>query len=52
MITKANLKPCVASEIQLFPEVVTGFRGEFRILPKMEQEMDKKMELFAEIVKN
>ena len=31
--------------MELFPQVVTGFRGELRILPS-------KMELFAKIVKN
>ena len=34
------------------PQVVTGFRGELRILPNMEQKMDTKMELFVEMVKN
>ena len=31
--TKANSKPCQTAEMELFPQVVTGFRGEFRILP-------------------
>ena len=35
-----------------FPQVVTGFRRKPRILPNMEQKMDTKIELFAEIVKN
>ena len=35
MATKANKKPCKTSEIELFPLVVTGFRGEVRILPKI-----------------
>ena len=38
--------------MELFLQVVTGFRGELRILPNMEQKMDIKMELFAEIFKN
>ena len=38
--------------MELFLQVVTGFRGELRILPNMEQKMDTKMELFAEIFKN
>ena len=32
--------------MELFPQVVTGFRGELRILPT------SKMELFAKLVKN
>ena len=52
MATKANSKPCQTSEMELFPQVVTGFRGERRILPNIGQKMDTKMELFAEIVKN
>ena len=52
MATKANSKPCHTSEMELFLQVVTGFRGELRILPNMEQKMDTKMELFAEIFKN
>ena len=51
MAAKANSKPCQTSEMELFPQVVTGFRGELRILPNMEQTMDTKMERFAEIVK-
>ena len=52
MITKASSKPCLTSEMELFPQFVTGFRGEFKILPKLEQKMDTKMEFFAETVKN
>ena len=33
MATRANLKPCQNSEVVLFPQVVTGFGGELRILP-------------------
>ena len=33
MATKANSRPCQTSEMELFPQVVTGFRGELRILP-------------------
>ena len=43
--TKVNSKPCQTAEMELSPQVVTGFRGELRILPS-------KMELFAKIVKN
>ena len=32
MATKANSKPCKTSEMVLFPQVVTGFRGELKIL--------------------
>ena len=52
MATKANSKLCQTSEMELFAQVVTGFRGKLRILPNIEQKMDTKMELFAEIVKN
>ena len=31
--TKINSKPCQTAEMELFPQVVTGFRGELRILP-------------------
>ena len=31
--TKVNSKPCQRVEMELFPQVVTGFRGELRILP-------------------
>ena len=31
--TKVNSKPCQTAEIELFPQVVTCFRGELRILP-------------------
>ena len=41
MTTKANSKPCQTSEMELSPQVVTGYRDEFR-----------KMERFAKIVKN
>ena len=41
MTTKANLKPCQTTEIELFPQVVTGFRGALKTLPNMEQKMDK-----------
>ena len=29
---KVNLKPCQTAEMELFPQVVTGIRGELRIL--------------------
>ena len=45
MATKANSKHCQTSEIEL-PQVVTGFRGELRILST------SKMEVVAKIVKN
>ena len=51
MAAKSKSKPSQTSEMELFPQVVTGFRGELRILPNMEQTMDTKMERFAEIVK-
>ena len=44
--TKVNSKPCQTGEMELFPEVVTNFRGELRILPT------SKLELFAKRVKN
>ena len=44
--TKVSSKPCQASEMKFFLQVVTGFRGELRIL------QTSKMELFAKIVKN
>ena len=44
--TKVNPKPCQTSEMRLFPQAVTGFRSELRILPT------SKMELFAKIIKN
>ena len=28
MAKKANSKPCKTSEVELFPQVFTGFRGE------------------------
>ena len=31
--TKVNSKPSQASEMELFPQVVTSFRGELKILP-------------------
>ena len=31
MAAKANSKPCQAPEMELFSQVVTGFRGELRI---------------------
>ena len=52
MAKKANSKPCQSSEMELFAQVVTGFRGELRILLNMEQKMNKKMKFFAELVKN
>ena len=30
---KVNSKPCQTAEMELSPQVVTGFRGELRILP-------------------
>ena len=38
MAIKANSKPCQTSEMELFPQVVTGFRGELRILPNIVDE--------------
>ena len=35
MAAKANSKPCKISEMKLFSPVVTGFRGELRILPNI-----------------
>ena len=32
MTKKANLNPFETSEMELFPQVVTGFKGELRIL--------------------
>ena len=32
MAAKANSKPCQAPEMELFSQVVTGFRGQLRIL--------------------
>ena len=43
--TKVSSKPCQTSEMKFFLQVVTGFRGELRIL------QTSKMELFAKIVK-
>ena len=31
--TKVNSKPCQTAEMELFPQVVTSFRGKLRILP-------------------
>ena len=31
--TKVNSKPCQRAEMELLQQVVTGFRGELRILP-------------------
>ena len=31
--TQVNSKPRQTAEMELFPQVVTGFRGELRILP-------------------
>ena len=31
--TKVNSKPCQTAEMELLQQVVTGFRGELRILP-------------------
>ena len=45
MATQANSKPCQTSEMELFPQVVTGFRDELKFLPNTE------MDLFAEIIK-
>ena len=30
--TKVNSKPCQAAEVELFPQIFTGFRGELKIL--------------------
>ena len=30
--TKVNSRPCKISKMELFPQIVTGFRGELRIL--------------------
>ena len=35
MATKTNTKPCKASEMELFSQVVTGFGGEPRFLPNI-----------------
>ena len=35
MAAKANSKSCQTSEMELFPQVVTGFGGELRILPNI-----------------
>ena len=32
MPAKTNSKPCQKSEMELFPQIITGFRGEIRIL--------------------
>ena len=32
MATKANSKPCQTSEMDLFPQIVTGLRGELIIM--------------------
>ena len=45
MATKENSKPSQTSEMELFPQVATDLRGEFRLL-------SSKMELSAKIVKN
>ena len=34
MATKANSKPCQTSVMELFLQVLTGYRGEFKILSK------------------
>ena len=34
-ILKANSKPCQTSEMELFLQVVTGFRDKFRFMPNM-----------------
>ena len=34
--TKVSSKPCQIAEMELFPLVVTGFRGKRRILPYIE----------------
>ena len=31
--TKVNSKPCQTAEMELLQQVVTGFRGELRMLP-------------------
>ena len=33
--TKANTKPCKTSEMELFSQVVTSFKGKLRISPKI-----------------
>ena len=35
MATKTNLKPCKTSEMELYSQVVTGFRADLRILPNV-----------------
>ena len=35
MATKANTELCKTFEIELYSQVVIGFRGELRILPKI-----------------
>ena len=46
MTTKANSKPYQTSAMELFSQVVTNYKGKFRILPT------SKMELFVIIVNN
>ena len=55
--TKVNSKPWQTSEMQLFPQVVTGFTGEFRILPYIwdtyiHTYIHTYIQLFAKLVKN
>ena len=45
--SKVNSRPCQIFEMQLFPQVVTGFKGDIRIFCHT-----SKMELFPKIVKN
>ena len=35
MAAKVNSKSCQTSETELFPQVVTGFRDELRMLPNI-----------------
>ena len=44
--TKVNSKPSQTAEMELFPQVVTSFRDELRMLST------SKMKLFAKIVEN
>ena len=46
-VNKAEYKTCKTSEMELFLQVVTGFKGELRILQKRSE-----MELFAKIISN
>ena len=44
MATKTNSKPCQTSEMELFAQVVTGYRSELRTLPKTNFDKTKRKE--------